>query len=64
MAHNLDLKVVAEGVETAEQAEFLMDHDCDAAHGYHFFRPVEIADCEKTWLPALKSKGPRLAQSA
>ena len=64
MAHNLDLKVVAEGVETAEQAKFLMDHDCDAAQGYHFFRPVEIADCEKTWLPALRSKGPRLAQSA
>jgi diguanylate cyclase (GGDEF)-like protein/PAS domain S-box-containing protein len=64
MAHNLDLKVVAEGVETAEQARFLQEHKCDAAQGYHFFRPIEIPDCEKTWLPALKSKGPRLAQSA
>lgn len=40
MAHSLRLKVVAEGVETAEQANFLKRHGCFAAQGYHFSRPV------------------------
>lgn len=52
MAHILDLKVVAEGVETREQLEFLKDHDCDSAQGYYFHRPIEIEDCELTWLAA------------
>ncbi len=50
MAHILDLKVVAEGVETREQLEFLKEHDCDLAQGYYFHRPIEIEDCELTWL--------------
>ena len=39
MAHQLDIDVVAEGVETAEQLEFLRDHDCDEFQGYLFSRP-------------------------
>lgn len=39
MAHQLDIDVVAEGVETAEQLEFLRDHDCDEYQGYLFSRP-------------------------
>ena len=39
MAHNLGLKVVAEGVETAEQLAFLSDNACDEAQGYYFARP-------------------------
>jgi len=34
------MHVVAEGVETAEQAEILADLGCDLAQGYHFARPV------------------------
>jgi len=36
MAHNLGLRVVAEGVETVEQANFLREHFCDALQGFLF----------------------------
>ncbi|HEY2929780.1 putative bifunctional diguanylate cyclase/phosphodiesterase [Piscinibacter sp.] len=40
MAHSLELRVVAEGVETAEQAVVLKAHGCRAAQGFHFSRAV------------------------
>ena len=40
MAHNLNLRVIAEGVERKEELEFLRIHDCDYAQGYLFGRPV------------------------
>jgi diguanylate cyclase (GGDEF)-like protein/PAS domain S-box-containing protein len=40
LAHSLRLQVIAEGVETAEQLEFLRSHDCDAMQGYYFSKPV------------------------
>ncbi|WP_054774186.1 EAL domain-containing protein, partial [Methylogaea oryzae] len=40
MAHDLHLRVVAEGVETLEQLRFLRAHQCDEAQGYLFSRPV------------------------
>lgn len=40
MAHNLKLKVVAEGIETAEQLAFLRRHRCDVGQGYLFDRPI------------------------
>jgi len=42
MAHLLNLKVVAEGVETAEQAEFLRENDCDLLQGFYFARPAPL----------------------
>ncbi len=42
MAKNLDLRLVAEGVETVEQARFLKDHGCDTAQGYLYSRPVPV----------------------
>jgi diguanylate cyclase (GGDEF)-like protein/PAS domain S-box-containing protein len=44
MAHSLRLSVVAEGVETAEQQDFLRDHDCDEIQGYYFSKPKPAAD--------------------
>ena len=44
MAHNLKLKVVAEGVETAAQLAFLRRHRCDVGQGYLFDRPIPGID--------------------
>lgn len=41
LAHSLHLRVLAEGVETAEQIEFLRARDCRAAQGYFYSWPVE-----------------------
>jgi diguanylate cyclase (GGDEF)-like protein/PAS domain S-box-containing protein len=40
LAHNLKLRVVAEGVESREQLEYLRRHGCDQIQGYYFSRPV------------------------
>lgn len=40
MAHAVDLTVIAEGVETAEQLELLRRLDCDQAQGFHLGRPI------------------------
>jgi EAL domain-containing protein (putative c-di-GMP-specific phosphodiesterase class I) len=44
MAHSLRLSVVAEGVETAEQQDFLLEHDCDEIQGYYFSKPQPAAE--------------------
>ncbi len=43
MAQSLRLKVVAEGVETAEQYAFLREQGCDEIQGYYFSQPVDAA---------------------
>ncbi|HVI51893.1 MAG TPA: EAL domain-containing protein [Candidatus Sulfotelmatobacter sp.] len=40
MGHSLDLEIVAEGVETQEQLQFLSDNGCDFAQGYLFTKPI------------------------
>ena len=45
MAHSLQLKVVAEGVETAEQLDFLRAQHCDEIQGFWFSRPLTADAC-------------------
>ncbi|MGZ8211209.1 MAG: sensor domain-containing protein, partial [Burkholderiales bacterium] len=49
MAHNLGLKVIAEGVETQAQIAFLSANGCDEAQGFYFARPQPAAEAVK-WL--------------
>lgn len=42
MAHNLNLCVTAEGVETKEQLNFLVKNACNSVQGYIFSRPIKL----------------------
>lgn len=42
LGHSLNLKVIAEGVETKEHEQFLLDHDCDEVQGFRYSRPVPV----------------------
>ncbi|MDH5774911.1 MAG: EAL domain-containing protein, partial [Nitrospirota bacterium] len=44
LAHEFNLKVVAEGVETQEQLELLLHLDCEEYQGYYFSRPITAQD--------------------
>ncbi len=50
LAHNLGVKVVAEGVETEQQLQFLQQHSCDYAQGYLISRPVSAEQLERLLL--------------
>jgi diguanylate cyclase (GGDEF)-like protein/PAS domain S-box-containing protein len=56
LAHSLRMRVLAEGVETAEQYEFLRVNGCDEIQGYYFSKPVSADE-----LAAMLQAGKRLA---
>jgi EAL domain-containing protein (putative c-di-GMP-specific phosphodiesterase class I) len=59
LAHSLNMTVVAEGVESQEQAAMILALDCDFVQGYQFAPPLCPIDAEKLLLapdhPVLKS---------
>ena len=44
MAHKLGIKVVAEGIETKEQIDYLKRINCDMVQGYYFEKPIAIEE--------------------
>lgn len=58
LAHNLKMSVIAEGVETEGQMNYLRQHHCDEMQGYYFSRPLPAED-----FAALLADGRRLAFS-
>jgi len=52
LGESMGLKIVAEGVETAEQLAFLEDEGCRFVQGYFFFKPMSVEDVDKLLLGA------------
>lgn len=50
LAHNLNMTVVAEGVETEEQFNCLRQYGCDQIQGYYFTPPIPISDFERRFM--------------
>lgn len=60
LAHSLKMVVIAEGVETAEQLDFLREQQCDQIQGYHLSRPLAIDKLEAFMLQRMqRSSGTR-----
>jgi PAS domain S-box-containing protein/diguanylate cyclase (GGDEF)-like protein len=49
LAHSLDLKVVAEGVEYKEQLDYLKEHKCNVIQGYYFSKPLNPEQWLDIW---------------
>jgi len=52
MSHAMGLRVIAEGVETKEQLDFLRTHDCLEYQGYYFSKPLSIDNILKRYFKA------------
>ena len=52
LAHDLGLRVIAEGVEREEQLAFLLEHRCDLIQGFLFFAPMPAAELGAALAPA------------
>jgi len=73
LAHNLGIKVMAEGVEKTEQLEFLRSHGCDEAQGFLLHRPApagEMADMlkgtvwQQAWQRLLRKRNSKKGKSS
>lgn len=47
LAQKLDMRIVAEGIETREQVDFLAEKNCDLIQGYYFAKPMSVEEFEK-----------------
>jgi EAL domain-containing protein (putative c-di-GMP-specific phosphodiesterase class I) len=62
MAHNLNLRAIAEGVETEEQLKYLRLHGCDEIQGFYVSQPVNAREFEEllrkdNWLQSSAKRG-------
>jgi diguanylate cyclase (GGDEF)-like protein len=46
LAHNLNLEVIGEGVETLSQHQFLLQNECERAQGYFYYKPLNVQQLE------------------
>lgn len=58
LAHNLKLSVLAEGVETQAQLDFLRENACDEMQGYLFARPMPVADGARAMIDGRRLRKP------
>ncbi len=49
LARNLKLDIIAEGIETSEQAEYLLINDCDYGQGYFYDKPMSVEQLEEKY---------------
>ncbi|MFT5662321.1 MAG: EAL domain-containing protein (putative c-di-GMP-specific phosphodiesterase class I) [Sulfurimonas sp.] len=50
LAHSLNLKVIAEGVETKEQRDFLVENGCSSIQGYFYSKPIPAQEIKKMFI--------------
>jgi EAL domain-containing protein (putative c-di-GMP-specific phosphodiesterase class I) len=63
LGHSLRMRVTAEGVETAKQAEYLRSLSCDYIQGFHYGRPVPMTDVAGVILNGLNAASPNTAKT-
>ena len=63
LAHHLNAKIIAEGVESQKQLESLRKWGCDAAQGYLFSPPLALDDLRKLLCDQSQSEGIRMLRS-
>lgn len=49
LAKKLDMKIVAEGIESRDQVDFLIEQECDLIQGYYYAKPMPIDEFEETY---------------
>lgn len=54
LGHTLNMSMIAEGVETIEQLQFLVNNQCDQYQGYYFSKPLSAEKCEALLLKEFK----------
>lgn len=63
LAHSLKLKVVAEGVETQAQLDFLRAQGCDEVQGFYFSQCLSLVDCTQALIEDQRLQGPPLLRA-